>query len=261
MRALRILLVQLRASALLALQYRVDFVVDVLLEVVSAASAVIPLWVVFAHRAVVVGVRFEEALVVAGMFTILLGVVESLVVPSLASVVEHVRTGTLDFVLLRPADAQLLVSASRFFPWRFVNVFTGGAIVVVGMTRLGEPFVVGRVALAVLLFVCGLVILYSLVLAAVTTSFFAGRVDNLAYLVTSVLDAGRWPTAVFRGALRWVFTFVFPVAVMTSFPADAILGRASAFAVGLSLTLAAVSAAGSRLLFRFALRRYASASS
>ena len=42
--------------------------------------------------------------------------------PSLGNVVEHIRKGTLDFVLLKPADAQFLVSTSRFEFFRFVNV-------------------------------------------------------------------------------------------------------------------------------------------
>jgi ABC-2 type transport system permease protein len=246
---------------LLALQYRMDFFVDVLLEVISTSSAIIPLWVVFADRRAVAGVSFEEALVVAGVFTILQGVVEAAVMPSLASIVEHVRTGTLDFVLLLPADAQLLVSTSRFLPWRFVNVVTGTAIVAVGMTRQHVPLEATRLALAALFFACGVVILYAVLLLAVTASFFAVRVDNLAYLMTSVLDAGRWPVRVFRGALRWIFTFVFPLAVMTSFPAGALLGAATTSTVVTALLLAVAFAAGSRAFFRFALRRYASASS
>lgn len=261
LRWFRVLATQLRASLLLALQYRADFAVDVLLEIFSAASAVIPLWVVFARRALIAGVSFDEALIVAGTFTAVLGVVESLIVPSLSSVIEHVRTGTLDFVLLRPADTQLLVSTARFLPWRFVNVFTGMAIVAVGMARAEAPILAGNLATAALLFGCGVVILYAIVLVAVTASFFAGRVDNLAYLVTSVLDAGRWPATVFRGALRWVFTFVFPVVVMTSFPAEALLGRAAPSAIAIAFALAVGFAIGSRVVFRFALRRYTSASS
>jgi len=33
-------------------------------------------------------------------------------------VVEHIRKGTLDFLLLKPIDAQFLVSTSRFELWK-----------------------------------------------------------------------------------------------------------------------------------------------
>ena len=71
----------------------------------------------------------------------------------------------------------------------------------------------------------------------------------------------RWPSRVFRGALRFVFTFVFPLAVMTSFPAEALLGTLAPARVLLAVALAATFALGSRLAFVAALRRYASASS
>ena len=50
------------------------------------------------------------------------------------------------------------------------------------------------------------------------------RLDNLMYLLGAIFDTARWPVQVFRGVWRFVFTFVIPVAVMTTFPAMALLG-------------------------------------
>ena len=89
------------------------------------AWAVVPLLVVFDHRASVAGWGFHQSLVVVGWFLVMKGILEGAVNPSLASVVEHIRKGTLDFVLLKPADAQFLVSTARFQPWRVVDVAAG----------------------------------------------------------------------------------------------------------------------------------------
>jgi ABC-2 type transport system permease protein len=261
MRALRLIAVQLRASLLLALQYRADFLIDGLIELLTVATVIVPLSVVYASRPAVAGVPFEHALIVVGFFTMLQGVVEGAVNPSLVSVVEHVRSGTLDFVLLRPADAQLLVSTSRFLPWRFVNVLTGLAIIVFALVRLHRLPSGLEIGLALLVFGCGIVLLYSFMLMVVTLAFFAGRVDNLAYVVTSLVDAGRWPIGVFRGTLRWIFTFVFPLAVMTTFPGSALLGTLEPRIVALSVGLAATLGFLSRKLFQWALTHYSSASS
>jgi ABC-2 type transport system permease protein len=246
---------------LLALQYRADFVVAASLEVVSTSTALVPLFVVFERRTHIAGVSFEEALLVAAVFTSVQGIVEGAMVPSLGSLIEHVRTGTLDFVLLLPADAQLLVSTSRFQPFRFVNLLTGGLMAGFALVRLGRPVSPADVALALLTFGCGVSVLYAIVLLAVTASFFVIRADNLAYLVTSVLDAGRWPVRVFRGAVRWAFTFVFPLAVVTTFPADALRGALAPSSVALSLATGLGFLVVSRIVFQRALRRYASASS
>src|SRR5215831_2819275 len=138
LRYARLLGVQLRASALLSVQYRYDFLIDGLIEFFWAATAIIPLFVVFGIRQNVAGWTFAEALVVSGWFTLLQGVLEGAINPSLTSVVEQIRRGTLDFVLLKPADAQFLVSTARFEPWKAMNVFSGLCIFAYAFHRLGR---------------------------------------------------------------------------------------------------------------------------
>lgn len=87
------------------------------------------------------------------------------------------------------------------------------------------------------------------------------RVDNLSYLFGSLFDAGRWPIDVFRGALRVLFTVVFPLALMTTYPARALLGQLDvphAAAVGAGGLLFAAAA---RFAWTRAIRFYTSASS
>jgi ABC-2 type transport system permease protein len=126
-RYLRLLAVQLRASLLLAVQYRVDFLAEGLVGVFWVATALVPLLAVFQARSHIAGWSFGEALMVVGWFTLLEGVLEGAVSPGLASIVDHIRKGTLDFVLLKPADAQFLVSTARIQPWRVTNAVGAAA--------------------------------------------------------------------------------------------------------------------------------------
>jgi ABC-2 type transport system permease protein len=76
-----------------------------------------------------------------------------------------------------------------------------------------------------------------------------------------VFDAARWPIQVFKGAWRIVFTFVIPLALMTSYPAMALLGRLSLSTAALCLGGAALFFALSRSVWTLAIRSYTSASS
>ena len=209
----------------------------------------------------VAGWSFEEALVVIGWFSVMKGILEGAVNPSLASVVEHIRKGTLDFVLLKPADAQFLVSTARFMPWRVVDVLGGLALFAVAFGRLGRLPSAGAVAAALLLLACATLVLYSLWILVVSAAFYVVKVDNLTYLFSSIFDAARWPVSVFRGPLRAFFTWVVPLALMTTFPAQALLGTLDA-ATGARAVLGAVAfAAAARLAWRRAIGAYTSASS
>ena len=257
--------VQMRMATLAAMQYRVDFVVRGLIAVLWSALTLIPLVVVFGVRRQVAGWSFEEALVVVGWFTLLRAVLEGAVSPSLTAVVEHVRKGTLDFVLLKPADAQFLVSTAKFEPWRIVDV--AGALVVFcyAFAKIGHAPSIAQVATGLVFLALAVLILYSIWILVVSAAFWVVKVDNLSYLFGSLFDVGRWPIDVLRGVwggtLRLVFTFVFPVALMTTYPALALLGRLDAKTAALALGGGILFAVIARRVWRRALAMYTSASS
>lgn len=258
---LRLFWIQLRTSLSLAMQYRVDFALDAVVELLWAASSLLPLWVVYGARDNVAGWTFPEALLVVGFFTMLKGVIEGAINPSLLGVIDHVRRGTLDFVLLKPKDAQFLVSTSRFSPWQCFNVITALVIISYGLARIERPPSAFDIGAAALLMGCAIAILYSVTILTVSLAFFVVRIDNLTYLFSSVFDVARWPISVFRGTLRFFFTFVLPFALMTTYPAEALLGRLPARVLALCLLGASVFVIGSRIAFMRALRHYTSASS
>jgi len=261
LRYLRLLGIQLRASAAVGMQYRVEFLVQGALAIFWAAWSLVPLLVVYANRPSVAGWTFEEALVVMGWFTVVKGFLEGAVSPSLTSVVEHIRQGTLDFLLLKPADAQFLVSTAKFEPWRVVDVGAGIAMFVAAFRRMGRWPSGGEVAAALLLLAGAILILYALWILVISAAFYVVKIDNLSYLFLSIFDAGRWPVSVFRGPLRLVFTFVVPLALMTTYPALALLGRLDAFRGAEALAFAVVFAAAARAVWVRSIARYTSASS
>lgn len=226
-RYLRLLLLQLRTSTLLAAQYRYDFFLDGFIGLFWVAAAVIPLSVVYGDpsRPGIPGWTFGETLLVTGCFIALQAVLDGAINPGLQAVIDHVRKGTLDFILLKPADAQFLVSTSRFQLWRFSGLLHAAIVFGLGFRELGHgPPPLGVLAALLLLGVATL-LLYSLWILIVSAAFVVVKVDNLTYLFTSIFDAARWPSSVFRGGVRFFFTFIIPLTVMTTFPAEALLGR------------------------------------
>jgi ABC-2 type transport system permease protein len=257
--------VQLRMASLAAMQYRVDFIVRGLIAFLWSALTLIPLLVVFGVRHQVAGWSFPEALVVVGWFMLLRAVLDGAVSPSLTAVVEHVRKGTLDFVLLKPVDAQFMVSTAKFEPWRIIDV--AGALFVFGYAfgMMGRVPSIAHVAAGLLFLALAVLILYSIWILVVCTAFWVVKVDNLSYLFGSLFDVGRWPIDVLRGVWRGtlivMFTVVFPVALMTTYPARALLGRLDLRAALLALVGGIAFAIVARRVWRRALAMYTSASS
>ncbi|HET9482299.1 MAG TPA: ABC-2 family transporter protein [Candidatus Polarisedimenticolia bacterium] len=261
LRYARLLGAQARASTLMILQYRFEFLAEGLLEILWAATALVPLFVVFGTRESVAGWSFGEALLVTGWFTLLQGILEGAINPSLTSVVQHIRTGTLDFVLLKPADAQFLVSTAKFQPWRATNVLTAMGVFFYAFHLLGRPPSPAGLLAAVFLLFSSTMLLYSLWILTVSAAFYVVKVDNLSYLFSSIFDAARWPSTIFRGTLSFIFTFVIPLALMTTYPALAMLGKLSGATVLLAFLGSAGFAVLARLVWLGSIGRYTSASS
>jgi ABC-2 type transport system permease protein len=197
--------------------------------------------------------------VVVGFFTMLKGVLAGAIQPGLLGVTEHIRKGTLDFLLLKPADAQFLVSTAKFDLARVSDCLGGLAILVFALVRGGHAVSVWGVAAALLLLAGAVAILYSIWILVIALAFFVVKVDNLSYLFISIYDAARWPSSIFRGVFAFVFTFVIPLALMTTYPALAILEKLRAPQLGGALGTALAFVVISRLVWRKAIRKYTSA--
>lgn len=258
---LRVIKALWTTSLLTGMQYRGDFLYGVFMASLFAVWSVIPLLLVFEHTDAIEGWRYPEATLVMAFFLGLKGLVDGFIEPNLQRLVTQIRDGTLDFVLLKPADAQLLVSVQRIAPGKIMDLVAATGLCLWSLAALEHTPSPGEILSALVCLLSGAVILYSLWLIAASTAFWWVRVDSLSYLLAALLDAGRWPIAVYRGWLKLAFTFLLPVALMTSYPAMALRGTLSGARLLTAVALAAIFAGLSRWLWRTALSRYSSASS
>ena len=260
-RYLRLAVVQARISVAAAMAYRADFLLEGVMAIAWMGLTLLPLFVLYDGRRSVAGWDRSSALIVIAYFMGLRGILEGIVSPSLVDLVEKIRSGAFDYVLLKPVDAQAIVSASRFEPWKIFDLVGGVGLACYAFYLRGEVPAPQHVALGIVLFACGALAMYSLWIVCAAASFWVVRLDNLTYLLGAIFDTARWPVHVFRGLWNFVFTFIIPVALMTTYPAMALLGRldtrTTLAVIGGCLALLVLS----RLVWRSAIRNYTSASS
>ncbi len=257
----RVVAIQLRISAASAMAYRANFLLEGFMTLAWMFQTMLPLFVVFSSRDTVAGWDIPSTLIIIAYFTAVHAVLEGIISPSLVDLVERIRSGSFDYVLLKPIDAQAMMSSSRQEPWKVLDLLAALAIVVYAFIRRGYPPAAIDVALGIVMFFAGVAAMYGLFVMCAAASFWVVRLDNLTYLLEAVFDTARWPIQVFRGAWRFVFTFVVPLALMTTFPAMALLGRLEAPTALATVAGALAILAVSRLLWVAAIRSYTSASS
>jgi ABC-2 type transport system permease protein len=263
MRYLRLIGQFARASLQNELAYRANFWLGLFHSLLGLVSGVLGLAVLFGQVQTIRGWDLPSALALLGVYLILNALRGLVIGPSLealAGMDGEIWTGTFDFTLLRPVDPQFLASVRHWRPMALVDLALGLAVLVTAVSQLGPALTASRLGAFLLTLFLSVSILYSLLLA-----FSALTLWSPGFLFTWVFDGlfqmGRYPVGLYPGWLRLVLTWVVPVGVMTTVPAQALTGRLSPLTLLGSGILAVMLLLGASMLFRAGLRRYASASS
>ena len=241
------------------LEYRINFILAALTSLGNLSGSIFGLFLFYRTGYTFQGWRWEEALIVLGIFTLLQGFSSTFLAPNLNRIVDHVQKGTLDFVLLKPISSQFWLSTHTLSPWGLPDIIFGVILIGYAGGRLGITLTNYLISAIPLVF--GLGSLYSLWFMLGATSIWFVKIYNVTEVLRGLLEAGRYPMVAYPIAYRFFFTFIVPVAFLTTVPAEAMLGRvqigwivgAGVLALGL-LTI-------TRFFWGFALRFYTSASS
>ncbi len=260
MRALQLFWTYARVGALNELQYRANLLIQVLESVITLVTGLIVLSLVFNQVADLNGWSHAELLAVMGVFTLVGGIIGMFIQPNMERLIGDVRQGTLDYVLTKPGDSQVLVSVREIRIWRVVDVILG--IVILAIAAAQDPGTLGLTGLIAFLvaLALGIVMIYCFWLILTAISFWIVRVDEIVELFAGVYQAGRWPVSIYPDWLRIGLTFLVPIAFAVTVPAEAFTQRLSAGTLGLAVLVALGLLVITRVLWRLGIRRYSGAS-
>jgi ABC-2 type transport system permease protein len=258
-RYLRVLSIFWRTTFAAEMEYRLNFVVSTLSSLGQLAGSLFGLFLFYRTGYTFAGWNWEQALIVLGIFTLFQGFSSTFLSPNLNRIVQHIQQGTLDFVLLKPISSQFWLSTYTLSPWGIPDLLFGVILIGYAGGRLGLGLSNYLFSLLPLCF--GFIILYSLWFMLGAMSIWFVKIYNVTEVLRGLLEAGRFPMAAYPVAYRFFFTFVIPVAFLTTVPAEALLGRTEViWTVGAGVLALALFLA-SRAFWQFALRFYTSASS
>lgn len=194
--------------------------------------------------------------------------VQAFFMPNANEFSELVRTGGLDFALVKPIDAQFLVSLQKIEWSSLSNAAAAAVLLAVSLGQLDFTPSLAQCVLYPLYLACGVALLYSLMISLASLSVWLGRNQSLYDFWFYITNFSRYPMEIYNGpagdVLRGAFTFVIPVLIVVNVPARLLAWPLAEQSWPLALyALAATiaSLAASRWAFQRALASYRSASS
>jgi ABC-2 type transport system permease protein len=194
--------------------------------------------------------------------------VEAFFMPNCANFSELIRTGNLDFVLLKPIDAQFLVSFEKMELAMLNQAVLALSLVTYALVKIGHPVHPLHAVMYVIFVAVGVALLYSLMLLLASTSVWFGRNTGLYDFWFYVTIFARYPRGIYAGspageALQFGLTYFVPILLVVTVPSRILLAKVlePSWLTLVAITSAVVGLAVSRAVFRWSLRSYRSASS
>ena len=199
-------------------------------------------------------------------------IVEAFFMPNCANFSELIRTGNLDFALLKPIDTQFLISCEKMELAMVNQTLLASSLLIYSLVVIGQPVSVTQVAIYLLFIVVGVAFFYSLMIILASTSIWLGRNQGLYDFWFYITVFAIYPRSIYNGVdsrriemgevVQSAFTWAVPILLVVTVPAQLIAKSLSDWTFPLiGLTASVVGLVLSRLIFNWSLRSYRSASS
>ncbi|MCL6450298.1 MAG: ABC-2 family transporter protein [Acetobacteraceae bacterium] len=171
-----------------------------------------------------------------------------------------VRTGALDYFLLKPLNPRFLLSVQQANLTALMSLLAQVPLFAYAWGALGLGPGSGRLAMYLVLVAAGAVVRHSLSFMAATFAFWWTESSSLQAMVAELLDLAGYPEGIYRKGVRAVLTYVVPVAILANWPARALQGLLTPQACLAALGVACGFFLASGALWRASVRRYTGAS-
>ena len=259
-RPLRLFALFFRVGALNELQYRANLAVQLFQSAIAVGTGLAVLGLVFGQTTNLGGWSQSELLAVMGVHILMSGVIRSAIQPNMERLMTDIRQGTLDYVLTKPEDAQVMISVREFRIWQGVDVLVGGIVLAIAVAQVQSNIGLGAGLLFAATLLLGAVMVYCFWLLVTTCAFWVIRMDEIHELFEGLYQSGRWPVTIYPGWLRISLTFLVPIAFAVTVPAEALTSRLTVETLATAAVFALVLVLVTRWFFRFGLKSYAGAS-
>ena len=243
------------------LEYKTNILIDLATAILSLVGSIFLLSIFFQNRGDIAGWKFEQALIIQSIYTLLNGVTNTWFNPNLTEIVKHIREGTLDFVLLKPIDSQFFISLKKITPSGFLEIILGFCLLLYSIKINSISININFLFLCLITLLCSIFILYSLWFFISTTTIWFVKTWNATEVLRSFLYIGRFPLASFSLSLRIFFSIFIPIAFITTIPSEVFLGFSQPWEIFLEIFIAGIFIFTSRKFWLYALKFYTSASS
>jgi ABC-2 type transport system permease protein len=207
------------------MQYRASFIMMAAGHFLVTGIEIAGVWVLFSRFSNLNGWTLPEVALLYGMVHCAFALAESIgrgfdILPSL------VRAGSFDYIMLRPRNTAFQVAALELQLMRIGRFSQGLLVLIWAIHTLNISLSPAHVFLVIFAITGGACLFYGLFVIQATISFWTVETLELMNTVTyGGIEAAQFPLSIYQPWFKSFFTFIIPLACISYFPAQALLGK------------------------------------
>lgn len=249
---------KLSLASLLA--YRVNFINGIFSSLVWSIFGMLATFLLTSKTQHIFGWSRNELLVLTACYNIFFGVFYMFFSRNFAEMTRIIHFGQLDTYLLRPIDSQFSLTCWTQGFYQITRVVVGTLFLFYILSLMHVHVTPWSVLFFLLLFIFGIMIMYSIWFMILTITIWFTNLSNLVDFMYSVNIITKYPQEMYKGFSEYLFLALFPLTLVLVIPVKEILHKILLSDIFILLIVAVIMLFISRHFWKFALRFYTSAS-
>lgn len=246
----------------LKLVYNVNFWVGFFSDLAGFLILLATFSVIYSNVDTINGWNKYQMIFFLGSFIIVDSLIMSLVFIGVASLPGRIRSGDLDYILLKPINTRFYASVIKLNPGFLLNSFYGIILLIYSSFKLNIQISSIKILGYIFLLFLSFIIYYATIFSLRCLAFWFVRIDGIAKLEEELIYfAYRTPGVSYKGVIRILLFTILPFGVIATIPTQFFTEIMSFQHVLFSVSLCMAYMLFSSILWKKGLKKYSSASS
>ena len=215
--------------------------------------------VIYGHTSEIAGWGKGEILIILSFYYFITSIANFLFRENFENFGDKMRKGELDQFLTKPAAFQIQCFFARM---RFDQISSPVIVLFLfwyGASQITEPLLASNITIGFAYAILSVAFFYHFLLLVATSTFYLEKADTLGSVMWNLSQVGRYPRQIFTGLSKIFFQFIFPMALITSIPAEMFIGFERSDIHILFFVIVIGFCILAQLLFNIGIKKYASA--
>jgi ABC-2 type transport system permease protein len=205
------------------LAYKANFIIKLLALVLADMVGPLVILLIYTTTSGIPGWTFEQFILFQGTFVFVIGFSHFMLFTMPYTVIENIREGTFDTILIKPFKPLLYLTFRSIDLEGLAEVVVGLGLIIWSLIKLNLSIFSLNFLVYILLVIIGLLFMYALMILTSSLSFLVVKSYAVAEFFLRLIDLARYPINIYSYSFRFVLTFLFPIAIVSNYPAAALL--------------------------------------